>query len=154
MSKIAFITGVTSGIGEAAAEKFLLGGWKVIGTGRRRERLDAFASKFSSDKFFPLVFDVRDVASIEELISSIPGDKKNIDLLINNAGLALGTSAAQSSSLKQWQQMIETNEANNDGVQRREGVELRVLLRCVDVYFYRLTLYHYYSAAYLLHLPL
>ncbi len=109
MSKIAFITGVTSGIGEAAAEKFLLRGWKVIGTGRRRERLDAFASKFSSDKFFPLVFDVRDVASIEELISSIPDNKKNIDLLINNAGLALGTSAAQSSSLKQWQQMIETN---------------------------------------------
>ncbi len=109
MTKTAFITGTTSGIGKAAAKKFVSEGWKVIGTGRREDRLVELQAELGDGKFYPLVFDIRNITTIESNLKKIPESFNEIDLLINNAGLALGTSAAQESNLSQWQQMIDTN---------------------------------------------
>lgn len=109
MSKVALITGTTSGIGQATAQKFVSEGWKVVGTGRREDRLGKMSEDLGSDKFLPLNFDIRETHHIDEMLNSIPEPFKEIDLLVNNAGLALGTAPAQSSKLEQWQQMIDTN---------------------------------------------
>jgi serine 3-dehydrogenase (NADP+) len=104
----ALITGATAGIGEAAARAFVEAGWHVIGTGRRAERLDALATELG-DHFHPAVFDVRDEAARDAALAALPEPFSNIDLLINNAGLALGTSPAQSSDVAQWKTMVDTN---------------------------------------------
>ena len=109
MKKTAFITGVTSGIGKAAAKIFTSNEWKVIGIGRRQERLRKLGSELGEESFYPLELDVREIGSIDYALKKIPINFAKVDLLINNAGLALGTSPAQSSSLDQWRQMIDTN---------------------------------------------
>jgi serine 3-dehydrogenase len=106
--KTAFITGATSGIGEAAARALIGAGWRVVGTGRRAERLAALAADLG-DNFHPAVFDVRDEAARDAAIAALPGAFAEIDLLVNNAGLALGTEKAQSASLDKWKTMIDTN---------------------------------------------
>jgi len=103
------ITGGTSGIGEAAVRAFVVAGWRVIATGRRKERLDALVAELGADKVHPAVFDVRDEAARDEALDALPAEFGAIDLLINNAGLALGTAPAQSASLDQWKTMIDTN---------------------------------------------
>jgi serine 3-dehydrogenase len=105
----ALITGGTSGIGEAAARVFVAAGWRVIATGRRKERLDALVAELGADKVHPAVFDVRDEAARDAALEALPAEFQSIDLLINNAGLALGTAPAQSASLDQWKTMIDTN---------------------------------------------
>lgn len=105
----ALITGGTSGIGEAAARAFVAAGWRVIATGRRKERLDALVAELGADKVHPAVFDVRDEAARDAALDALPAEFGAIDLLINNAGLALGTAPAQSASLDQWKTMIDTN---------------------------------------------
>jgi serine 3-dehydrogenase len=105
----ALITGGTSGIGEAAARAFVAAGWHVIATGRREERLDALVAKLGADKVHPAVFDVRDEAARDAALDALPAEFRAIDLLVNNAGLALGTAPAQSASLDQWKTMIDTN---------------------------------------------
>lgn len=102
------ITGATAGIGEAAARAFAQAGWRVIGTGRRADRLEALAAEIGA-QMHSLAFDMRDEAAIDEALASLPPEFQGIDLLINNAGLALGTAPAQRADLAQWRQMIDTN---------------------------------------------
>ncbi|MCP5395544.1 MAG: SDR family NAD(P)-dependent oxidoreductase [Sphingomonadaceae bacterium] len=108
MSRIALVTGATSGIGEACARSLVGSDWRVIGTGRRAERLEALKAELG-DAFHPAVFDVRDEAARDAALAALPESFAGIDLLVNNAGLALGTSPAQSADLDQWKTMIETN---------------------------------------------
>ncbi|MBO9712356.1 SDR family NAD(P)-dependent oxidoreductase [Sphingomonas sp.] len=104
----AFITGVTAGIGEAAAREFVGSGWHVVGTGRRVERLDALKAELG-DALHPCTFDVRDEAARDAAIAALPEGFRDIDLLINNAGLALGLEPAQAASIDKWKTMIDTN---------------------------------------------
>ncbi|MFM5929600.1 MAG: SDR family NAD(P)-dependent oxidoreductase [Novosphingobium sp.] len=104
--KTALVTGASAGIGEACARKLIATGWRVVGTGRRAERLDDLARELG-DAFVPAVFDIRDEAARDAALAALPVD--GFDLLVNNAGLALGTGPAQASDLDQWKTMIETN---------------------------------------------
>jgi serine 3-dehydrogenase (NADP+) len=108
MTRTALITGATAGFGAAAARRFIAGGWRVIGTGRRADRLDELHQELGA-AFHPAVFDVRDSAAIDAALAALPADFAAIDCLVNNAGLALGTAPAQSASLTEWQTMIDTN---------------------------------------------
>lgn len=107
--KTALITGATSGIGEACTRALIGAGWRVVGTGRRAERLDALVGAFGADRFVPCQFDVRDEAARDAALDALPADFGGIDLLINNAGLALGTGPAQKADLAGWKTMIDTN---------------------------------------------
>jgi serine 3-dehydrogenase len=107
--KTALITGATSGIGEACARAFVGAGWKVVGTGRRAERLQALVDELGADRFHPCVYDVRDEAARDAALGALPEAFAGIDCLVNNAGLALGASPAQASDLGDWKTMIDTN---------------------------------------------
>ena len=109
MAKIVLVTGATSGFGEATAEKFAKAGYKVIITGRRRERLEAFKARFPECDIFPLCFDVSKKDEVFSALSSLPEAYKNIDILVNNAGLALGLGRANDASLDDWETMVDTN---------------------------------------------
>jgi serine 3-dehydrogenase (NADP+) len=109
MSKTALITGATSGIGEAATRAFTAAGWRVIATGRRAERLKALVDAVGADKVHPAGFDVRDETARDAALTQLPDAFRGIDLLINNAGLALGRNPAQAADLAQWKTMIDTN---------------------------------------------
>jgi len=110
MTKTALITGATSGFGAATARRFVAEGWKVIVTGRRAERLDALVIELGGAKLaHALCFDIQDSDAITDAINSLPSAFTEIDLLVNNAGLALGTSPAQTSDLDDWMTMIDTN---------------------------------------------
>ncbi|MFZ5796156.1 MAG: SDR family NAD(P)-dependent oxidoreductase [Sphingomonas sp.] len=106
--RTAFITGGTAGIGEAAVRAFVGAGWRVVTTGRRTDRLAALAESLGG-AVHTLAFDIRDAAALDAALASLPADFADIDLLINNAGLALGTAPAQEASLDDWQTMIDTN---------------------------------------------
>ena len=108
MQKIALITGATAGFGNSSVKEFIDNGWKVIATGRREERLLALNEQFG-EALLTLTFDIQNITQINEAIDSLPSNFKNIDLLINNAGLALGTAAAQECDLEQWNTMVDTN---------------------------------------------
>lgn len=109
MTKTAFITGATSGIGEAATRAFVEAGWRVVATGRRADRLEALSRSVGEDRVRTLVFDVRDEAARDAALATLEPDFAEPDLLVNNAGLALGTAAAQDADLDQWKTMIDTN---------------------------------------------
>ena len=109
MSGTVLITGATAGIGQAAARRFASAGWKIIATGRRAERLNDLVAELGADVVHPLVFDIRDEAAIDAALDALPEGFRDIDVLINNAGLALGVAAAQDADLDQWRQMIDTN---------------------------------------------
>lgn len=106
--KTALVTGATSGIGEACARVFVATGWRVVGTGRRQERLDALSAELG-DGFHGAVFDVRDEAARDAALAALPEAFAGIDCLVNNAGLALGTAPAQKADLAQWKTMVDTN---------------------------------------------
>lgn len=108
MTRTALITGATSGFGRATAERFVRGGWRVVATGRRGERLQALREKLG-DALHPLAFDMRDETVMRAALDGLPDAFGGIDLLVNNAGLALGTAPAQRADLAQWRQMIDTN---------------------------------------------
>jgi len=109
---IVFITGATAGFGRACAEKFATNGYDVIITGRRKERLDDLQKEIEkkySVKAMPLEFDVRDYHACRKAINSLPDEWKNISILINNAGLAMGLSSIDEGDISDWNTMIDTN---------------------------------------------
>ena len=107
--KTAWITGATSGFGAATVERFVAGGWRVVATGRRAERLQKLVEQHGVDRVHALAFDMRDETAMRAAIAGLPAEFAAIDLLVNNAGLALGTAPAQQADLAQWKQMIDTN---------------------------------------------
>jgi len=109
MSKTVLITGATSGFGKASVHRFANAGWRVVATGRRAERLQKLVDELGADKVYAAAFDIRDPAAMDAALAKLPEPFSNIDLLINNAGLALGTAPAQKADLEQWNTMIDTN---------------------------------------------
>ncbi len=110
MSSIALITGATSGFGAACARQFAAHGWTLILCGRRQDRLEALRAELAatvSVYAFPL--DVRDEAAVNAAIASLPIEFAAVDLLMNNAGLALGLEPAQRCDMEDWQRMVDTN---------------------------------------------
>ena len=103
-----FITGATSGFGEATTRRFIEAGAKVVGTGRRQDRLDQLAEELGS-AFHPLALDVRDEDAVFKAAGSLPDGFRAVDVLVNNAGLALGLEPAQAAHLDDWNTMIDTN---------------------------------------------
>lgn len=109
MSKTAFVTGATAGIGLATVRRLVKDGWRCVATGRRQERLDALVAELGADKVHAACFDVRDTAALDAALAALPEGFREIDLLVNNAGLAQGLSPAQNANLDDWQTMIDTN---------------------------------------------
>ncbi|MBA0213528.1 bifunctional NADP-dependent 3-hydroxy acid dehydrogenase/3-hydroxypropionate dehydrogenase YdfG [Pectobacterium brasiliense] len=105
---IIFVTGATAGFGESITRKFISAGHKVIATGRRQERLDALKAELG-DALYPLKLDVRDRQAIEQAVAALPAEWRTIDVLVNNAGLALGLEPAHKASVDDWVNMIDTN---------------------------------------------
>lgn len=112
MKKTILITGATAGIGKATAELFAQNGHTLIITGRRADRLhtlaDELRNKYGID-VLTLNFDIRNNEEVEQSIASLNGSWKNIDVLVNNAGLAVGLNPIQSGVLEDWERMIDTN---------------------------------------------
>jgi 3-hydroxy acid dehydrogenase / malonic semialdehyde reductase len=106
--RIALVTGATSGIGAACVDALIAAGARVVAAGRRAERLQALADRHG-DRLLPLVLDVRDRAAIDAAIAGLSPAFSAIDVLVNDAGLALGLEPAQRASLDEWEQMIDTN---------------------------------------------
>jgi len=109
---IAFITGATAGIGKATAELFAKNGYHIIITGRRKERLEEFSKHLKSTygtEVLSLNFDVRNLKEVESAIASIPDEWKKINVLVNNAGLAVGLNNIQEGVIDDWERMIDTN---------------------------------------------
>lgn len=111
MKKIALITGATSGIGEACARRFAEGGYDIIITGRRAKKLAAIKEDIEAQgtKVKTLTFDVRDADAAEAVINSLEPEWRNVDVLINNAGLALGLDKEFEGDPVDWNTMIDTN---------------------------------------------
>ncbi|MDH5830904.1 SDR family NAD(P)-dependent oxidoreductase [Luteimonas sp. M1R5S18] len=109
MSRTILITGATSGFGAAAVERFLADGWRVVASGRRAERLQALADRHGDARLHVAAFDIRDADAMHAALDALPEAFAGIDVLVNNAGLALGTAPAQRADLAQWRQMIDTN---------------------------------------------
>ena len=111
MNKIALITGATSGIGKATAIKLAEAGYSTIITGRRKERLDELAKELTDKgiQVLTLQFDVRNQTEVHNAIAGLPSEWQNIDVLVNNAGLAVGTSPIQDGIVDDWERMIDTN---------------------------------------------
>jgi NADP-dependent 3-hydroxy acid dehydrogenase YdfG len=104
------VTGATAGFGEATAERFAQDGARLVVAGRRADRLEALARRLSARvPVHVLPLDVRDRAAVEKAIASLPAEFAAVDVLVNNAGLALGLEPAHRASLDEWEQMIDTN---------------------------------------------
>ncbi|HEX7904084.1 MAG TPA: SDR family NAD(P)-dependent oxidoreductase [Chitinophagaceae bacterium] len=112
MPKIVFITGATSGFGKACAIKFAANGYDLILNGRRKERLLELANDLESKyniAVFQTPFDVRDEKNVLDSIENLPAEWKKIDVLINNAGLAVGRDYFEEADLSDWNRMVDTN---------------------------------------------
>jgi 3-hydroxy acid dehydrogenase/malonic semialdehyde reductase len=112
MNKIALITGATSGIGHACAHSLAKVGCDLIITGRRKDRLNELKNgikKIYGRKCLALDFDIRQLSSVKKAVSSLDNFWKNIDILINNAGLASGFSKLHEGDITDWEKMIDTN---------------------------------------------
>lgn len=108
MSGTILITGATAGFGQATSRRFIADGWTVIGTGRRKERLEAIKAELG-ENFHSLAFDITDENAMADQLSSLAPELSKIDVLVNNAGLALGTGPADQVPVKDWHTMINTN---------------------------------------------
>ena len=112
MNKTILITGATSGIGKACAEKFAAAGHNIIITGRRQDRLDELSSALQSKfnvKVLSLCFDVQDKDAVSSALNNIPAECRKINILINNAGLALGRDSFEDADMQDWETMLNTN---------------------------------------------
>lgn len=107
--RIALITGATSGIGAACAQRFYDEGYDIIITGRRQERLDAMAATLDSERVYRLCFDVRNRDQVVNALNELPPEWKKINVLVNNAGLALGLSTFFNGNIDHWDTMMDTN---------------------------------------------
>lgn len=109
--KIVMVTGATSGIGEACAKKFANGGYNVIITGRRHDKLEALKTQLEAQgaRVLALAFDVREREVARKAVESIDGEWADIDVLVNNAGLALGLDKEYEGDFNDWDTMIDTN---------------------------------------------
>jgi 3-hydroxy acid dehydrogenase/malonic semialdehyde reductase len=105
---IVFVTGASAGFGAAIARSFVKGGHRVVAAARRKDRLDALAAELG-DALLALELDVRDPDAVAAVPASLPADFAAVDVLVNNAGLALGVEPAQRASLDDWTTMIDTN---------------------------------------------
>ena len=112
MSKIILVTGASSGFGKAIATKFAAGGWNVILTARRKEKLDELSKALESNygiKTLSLIFDVQDKKAVFDNLQNLPTEWQAINILVNNAGLALGRDSFENANLEDWETMIDTN---------------------------------------------
>jgi 3-hydroxy acid dehydrogenase / malonic semialdehyde reductase len=107
--RVAFVTGASSGLGEAIARRYAAAGVKVIAAARRADRLDRLVAEFGEDSILRVVLDVRDNDAVERVVEVLPPEFAEVDVLVNNAGLALGLEPAQDAVLDNWERMIETN---------------------------------------------
>jgi 3-hydroxy acid dehydrogenase/malonic semialdehyde reductase len=105
---IIFITGATAGFGLSMTRRFIKNGHKVVATGRRIDRLNELKREFS-ENIFTIQLDVKNKSEVKKSIDSLPSDWKKIDVLINNAGLALGVESAECANLDDWEEMVQTN---------------------------------------------
>lgn len=108
MGKVICITGVTSGIGRATAERFFKEGWNIIGTGRRKDRLAELKTQFG-EQFLPLLFDVGEREKVLETFAALPPEFADIDVLMNNAGVSLAGKPVHEADLDDLETMIKTN---------------------------------------------
>jgi len=108
MTGTILITGTTSGFGRATARLFVENGWKVIGTGRRVDRLQELQDELGP-RFSGAAFDIADEKAMLAALDGVPAEFQEIDILVNNAGLALGTASAPATKLSDWKTMIDTN---------------------------------------------
>ena len=108
MKKIVLITGATSGIGKATAILLAKNGYRLILTGRRKERLEELKKEISGE-IYTLCFDVTKSEEVENALKSLPSEWENIDVLINNAGKAIGMDELASGDITEWGKMIDTN---------------------------------------------
>ena len=106
--KTILVTGATAGFGDAFARRFIRDGHRVIATGRRAERLESLRAELG-DRLHIAAFDMRDAQAVAGFVAGLPEGWREIDVLVNNAGLALGLSPAWEASLDEWDQMIDTN---------------------------------------------
>ena len=102
------VTGASSGFGFAIAERFLAEGWRAVVCARRYDRLQNLASRFP-DRTYAIELDVTDHAAVARMVNELPSEYANVDVLVNNAGLALGLSPAHQANLEDWDRMIATN---------------------------------------------
>ena len=112
MSKIILVTGASSGFGKAIATKFAAGGWNVILTARRKEKLEELSKALESNygiKTLSLIFDVQDKKAVFDNLQNLPTEWQAINILVNNAGLALGRDSFENANLEDWETMIDTN---------------------------------------------
>lgn len=109
MTKTACITGATSGFGKACAQLFAAKGWNLILTGRRKERLEELQATLTEVAVHTVVCDVRNRDEVEAMVQGLPSSHTDIDLLLNNAGLALGLNPAQEADIDDWETMVDTN---------------------------------------------
>ncbi len=105
---VVFVTGASAGFGAAIARRFAADGARVIIAGRRDERLRQLAAELGP-RALPVTLDVRDPAAIDAALSALPADFAEVDVLVNNAGLALGLEPAHQALLADWEQMVDTN---------------------------------------------
>ncbi|HEX3752159.1 MAG TPA: SDR family oxidoreductase [Streptosporangiaceae bacterium] len=108
MSRTVFVTGASAGFGASIARRFAADGDRVVVTGRRSDRIDELAKELG-DAVLPVTFDVRDRDAVAATVASLPAEFAEVDVLVNNAGLALGLGPAPEADLDQWDQMIDTN---------------------------------------------
>jgi serine 3-dehydrogenase len=103
------VTGASAGFGAAIAAGFAANDWRVIACARRADRLAQLVERFGADHVHAVAFDIRDEAAMRAALDAVPEGFSDFDVLVNNAGLALGTAKAQDCDLAQWRQMIDTN---------------------------------------------
>lgn len=106
---IVLTTGATSGFGAAIARRFAQAGHRVIAAGRRYERLASMVAEFGAGAIHPLKMDVRDRSGVDEALAGLPAEWRDIDVLVNNAGLAMGLSPAHAADIADWEAMVDTN---------------------------------------------
>ena len=105
----AIVTGATSGFGRAIVRRFVLAGVRVVATGRRTTLLNSLSEELQPNRILPITLDVRDEAAVFRMMEQLPANWSEIDILINNAGLARGLSSAHEANIEDWNEMVDAN---------------------------------------------